>query len=314
MRPAFKRCSPSCTTIRSPDVESTVGGALLVDKPAGLSSHEVVARVRKLFGTRAVGHTGTLDPFATGLLVLVLGSSTRLARWAERRSKTYRAVARLGQVTTTDDLTGEILEDGGETAWPGRGTVEKALSEFLGTHAQRPPAYSAKRVDGVRSYRAARRSGIALDLKPVPVTVFAIELLEWKPPFVTFRAEVSPGTYLRALARDLGASLRTGAHLTELRRERIGPWRVEQAHRLADLTGDESLLPAEALVQGLGRIDLSPEEARLVRHGRDIARDSSVEGPEAGLYEGDRLVAIGNRTEAGWHPVLVLPDVTQAVP
>ena len=294
-------------------MESTVGGALLVDKPAGLSSHEVVARVRKLFGTRAVGHTGTLDPFATGLLVLVLGSSTRLARWAEQRRKTYWAVARLGQVTSTDDGTGEILEQAEGIGWPSPETVEETLKDFIGTHEQRPPAYSAKRVGGVRSYRAARRSGIALELQPVAVTVFSVELLEWKPPFVTFRAVVSPGTYLRALARDLGARLGTGAHLTELRRERIGPWEVERAHRLASLTGNEPLLPAEALVEGLGRVALSSDEARLVRHGRDIASNAVVEGAEAGLFEGDRLVAIGKRTEQGWHPVLVLPDLTPAV-
>lgn len=286
----------------------SLAGALLVDKPSGRSSHEVVSRVRKLFGTRAVGHTGTLDPFATGLLVLVLGSATRLARWAEQRPKTYRAVARLGQVTTTDDLTGEVLEEHSSSAWPSRTSLEKALAGFEGTHEQRPPAYSAKRVQGVRSYRAARRSGMKLELQPVPVTVFRIELLDWKPPFLTFTAEVSPGTYLRALARDLGALLGTGAHLTELRRERIGPWRVDQAYPLEDLTGTEPLLPAEALVEGLERIDLSPDEVRLVRHGRDIVREQAHSAAEAGLYQEDRLVAIGKWTDGGWHPILVLPD------
>lgn len=294
-------------------MESTLGGALLVDKPAGPTSHEVVARVRKLFGTRAVGHTGTLDPFATGLLVLVLGPATRMARWAERRPKTYRAVARLGQVTTTDDLTGEVLEDNQQIAWPARSTVEQALKTFQGTHSQRPPTYSAKRVQGVRSYRAARRSGMTLELQPVSITVFQIELLEWKPPFLAFRAEVSPGTYLRALARDLGAALGTGAHLTELRREQIGPWQVDQARPLAELTGHEALLPAEALVQELPRVELTPEEVRLVRHGRDVSRESGVDTEEAGLYEGDRLVAIGQRTSLGWHPVLVLPDGAQTL-
>lgn len=287
----------------------SLAGALLVDKPSGMSSHEVVARVRKLFGTRAVGHTGTLDPFATGLLVLVLGSATRLARWAEQRPKTYRAVARLGQVTTTDDLTGEILEEHAESAWPAaRTSLEKAIAQFEGIQEQRPPAYSAKRVQGVRSYRVARRSGLKLELQPVPITVFRIELLDWKPPFLTFTAEVSPGTYLRALARDLGARLGTGAHLTELRRERIGPWRVDQAHTLDELTGTESLLPAEALVEGLERIDLSPDEVRLVRHGRNVVREEAPSAAEAALYEDDRLVAIGKWTDAGWHPILVLPE------
>jgi tRNA pseudouridine55 synthase len=288
-------------------VEREIAGVLLVDKPAGPSSHDVVARVRTLFHTRTVGHTGTLDPFATGLLILVLGSATRLARWAERRPKTYRAVARLGQTTETDDRTGAVREERTPAEWPERSRVESALRGFLGSYRQQPPAYSAKRVGGVRSYRAARRGQEPLQLAPVPVTVHAAELLDYAAPILTFRAEVGPGTYLRALARDLGERLGTGAHLTELRRERIGPWRVENATPLVALTGAEPLLAPASLVEDLARIELTAEEARLVRHGRDLERAGAETAMQAGLFQGDHLVAIAERVSRGWHPAVVLP-------
>lgn len=282
-------------------------GALLVDKPPGPSSHDVVVRVRRLFGTRAVGHTGTLDPFASGLLVLVLGPATRLARWAEQRPKTYRATARLGQRTDTEDLTGSLLEAPAPDRWPDRAAVEDALRSFVGTYRQRPPAYSAKQVGGIRSYRIARQGQAPLPLPPVPVTIHAAEVLEYDPPRLTFRADVGPGTYLRALGRDLGERLGLGAHLTELRRERIGPWRVEEATPLAGLTGAEPLLSPGVLVEDLERIVLSSEEARLVRHGRDLDRPAAGAGEQAALYEGDELIAIARRVSHGWHPAVVLP-------
>lgn len=290
-------------------------GVLLVDKPPGLSSHDAVARVRKRFATKAVGHTGTLDPFATGLLVLVLGSATRLARWGARRPKTYRAVARLGQSTTTDDLTGPVVEERRPALWPDIDTVEETMRRFLGEIEQRPPDFSAKRVGGVRSYHAARTTGAVPPLVPVPVTVYRIELLEWAPPLLTFRAEVGAGTYLRALARDLGESLALGAHLVELRRERVGPWLVEEAHRLDDLTGSEPLTPPEILVGDLARIDLTEAEARAVSHGRDIDRagEAALDATEAGLYVEGRLVAIGERRGGAWHPTVVLRDAQEAV-
>ena len=277
-----------------------------MDKPAGPSSHDVVARVRRLFGTRAVGHAGTLDPFATGLLVLVLGPATRLVRWAERRRKTYQATARLGQNTTTDDATGAVTAEAAPSQWPSRADVIAALNRFTGTFDQQPPRYSARQVGGVRSYAAARRNQV-LDLPATQVTVCSLELLEYQPPSLTFRAEVSPGTYLRALARDIGRELGPGAHLTALRRERIGPWRVEQATPLSELTGRERLLPPEALVDELDRIPLTSDEAKLVRFGRDIERAAEVPSQEAGLYEGDRLVAVATRVAGGWHPAVVLP-------
>lgn len=275
-----------------------------MDKPEGPTSHDVVAHARRLFGTRAIGHTGTLDPFATGLLVLVFGGATRLARWAERHRKRYRAVIRLGMTTDTDDCTGTVLVDRGTLAWPARALVTAALEGLTGPLEQRPPAYSAKRVAGERSHRLARRGG---DPSPAAarVVVHRLELLEYEPPLVCIAAEVGPGTYLRALGRDLGERLGTGAHLSELRRERIGPWGVEAAHRLSELTGREPLLPPRELVQDLPGVALSPEEVALVGHGRDVSRTGPTEG-EAVLLDGERLVAVARAVPAGWHPAVVV--------
>ena len=275
-----------------------------MDKPDGPTSHDVVARARRLFGTRAVGHTGTLDPFATGLLILVFGGATRLARFAERHRKTYRAVIRLGVSTTTDDRTGAALEEKTPAAWPALEVVREALAGFGGEISQRPPAYSARRIGGERGYRLARRGSPALGVSG-PVTVHAIELLDYQPPLVSIRVEVSAGTYVRSLGRDFGECLGTGAHLVELRREAIGPWRVEQARPLGELTGREPLLAPRALVDDLPAVALDPDELRAVMHGRDIPRPGLLEG-EAALLEGERLVAVARATPLGWHPAVVL--------
>lgn len=275
-----------------------------MDKPDGPTSHDVVARARRLFHTKAVGHTGTLDPFATGLLILVFGGATRLARWAERHRKTYRAVLRLGATTDTDDRTGAVIEEQHPAEWPSTERLVEALAALTGPLTQRPPAYSAKRIDGERSFRLARR-GHHPEPAAVPVTVYSLELVEYAPPFVTVRAEVSAGTYIRALARDLGGRLGVGAHLTELRRERIGPWSVEDATPLAQVTGAEPLLPPRALVEDLTQVELSPDEVSAVGHGRDVLREGPTEG-EAALLEGNRLVAVARAAPNGWHPAVVL--------
>ena len=251
-----------------------------------------------------MGHTGTLDPFATGLLVLVFGGATRLARWAARHSKTYLARIRLGVTTTTDDCTGQVLEEVLPADWPEEPALADAMARLLGPQEQRPPRYSAKRVAGERSYRAARR-GAAVEPPPATVTVHRLELVAWEPPFVTARATVSSGTYLRALGRDLGALLGTGAHLVALRRERVGPWRVEDATPLGELTGREALLPPRALVADLPEVSLAPEELSAVAHGRDLGRPGPTEGEAALLLDG-RLVAVARAVPGGWHPAVVL--------
>jgi tRNA pseudouridine55 synthase len=276
---------------------------VLVDKPAGLTSHDVVHRVRRAIGSRSVGHTGTLDPFATGLLVLLVGRATRLARFVEAQPKTYLAVARLGQRTDTDDRTGAPVGELYDGPALGRSEVQAALSSFAGEQVQRPPVYSAKHVGGRRSYQLARR-GRVVEPPPVTITVHAIELIECQWPEAVFRATVSPGTYLRALARDLGDRLGVGAHLTSLRREAIGSLRVEDAVGL-DAVSPASVLPVRAVLGHLPVHQLD-EAARLaVSHGRPVPADAGAAGDVA-LVRGDEFVAIA-RVEEGWlRPSVVL--------
>jgi tRNA pseudouridine55 synthase len=281
---------------------------VLVDKPAAMTSHDVVQRVRRVLGTRSAGHTGTLDPFATGLLVVLVGRATRLARFLEEQPKTYLATARLGIATDTDDLTGRIVEtsEAGEMVSAGR--VQESLTGFLGTQLQRPPQYSAKHVGGERSYQRARR-GEAVELADVSVTVDRIEMVEFQPPFVTFRVVVSAGTYVRAIARDLGKRLGVGAHLTSLRREAIGPLRVEDAVPL-DRLSLGALVPALAVLPHLPTVDLDQPARDAVVHGRAVAdggtagqRDSGV---AVALLKDGELVAVA-RADNGWlYPSVVL--------
>jgi tRNA pseudouridine55 synthase len=276
-----------------------------VDKPEGPTSHDVVARARRLFGTRAVGHTGTLDPFATGLLILVFGGATRLARWAERHSKTYRAVIRLGRTTDTDDGTGATLAECVPEEWPSSSRVEAALDRLRGTQLQRPPAYSARRIGGERSHRLARR-GAKPEPAPAEVTISRLTLVASEGSRVTIDAEVSAGTYIRAIARDLGELLGTGAFTESLRRVRIGPWDVDRAMPLASLTGREALLPPLALLAGLPEVPLTADELPSVRLGRDVTRAGPTEG-EAALVDEGRLVAVARAVPNGWHPAVVMP-------
>jgi tRNA pseudouridine55 synthase len=197
-----------------------------------------------------------------------------------------------------------VLADRGELEWPSRGAVEQALAGLTGPQQQRPPAYSAKRVQGERSHRLARR-GAAPEPAPAAVEVHRLELLAYQPPLLRIGALVGPGTYLRALARDLGERLGTGAHTAELRRVSVGPWGVEAAHPLGGLSGREPLLTARELVGDLPGVALSAEEVALVGHGRDVCRSEPTAG-EAALLDGERLVAVARAVPAGWHPAVVL--------
>jgi tRNA pseudouridine55 synthase len=280
---------------------------VLVDKPGAMTSHDVVQQVRRALGTRAAGHTGTLDPFATGLLIVLVGRATRLSRFVEGQSKTYLATARLGQRTDTDDLTGCTIGVATEVAIP-EFQVRDALAQFQGTQLQRPPVYSAKHVGGERSHRKARR-GEPVELANASITVHQLELLEFKPPEVTFRAVVSAGTYIRALARDLGERLGVGAHLTTLRREAIGSIRVDAAVPL-DRVSPAAVLPPQAVLGNLPTVDLD-ESARLaVRHGRAVRNSGEAgrwgSGEEVALIASGELVAVA-RADGDWlRPAVVL--------
>ncbi len=278
---------------------------LLVDKPAGPTSHDVVARVRRALKTRAVGHAGTLDPFATGLLVVLVGKATRLARFAEQQPKTYLATARLGFATTTDDLSGEPITtpaEGGPVALPQQ--VEECLASFRGESLQRPPAYSAKKVEGERSYKLARQ-GKQVELAEVAVTVHRIELVSYHAPEVVFRTTVSPGTYIRAMARDLGERLGTGGHLTALRREAIGVMQVSEAVSHGQVSA-EALQPMRRAVAQLPQLPVTAAEAKALSFGKAIASGAPEGEPVVALSEAGEVVAIGRVAQGMFAPSVVL--------
>ena len=300
-------------------------GVLVVDKPAGPTSHDVVLRVRRALGVRRAGHTGTLDPFATGVLPVCVGRATRLARFLSGGEKVYRAEVRLGFATTTDDLTGEPLAEP-RPVTVRRETVEAALADLVGCFDQVPPAFSARRVGGRRLYELARR-GEAAARAATPVIVHELLLSRFDGDRLEIEVRCSPGTYVRALARDLGERLGTGAHLMALRRLRSGPFDLTRA-----VPGDvlveaaERVIPLSSLLTDLPVVRVGEEGRRLVRHGRDLGPEVVLEGfPRASV---DRLrvvdasgtllalaVPVGNVLEApglrsvpALHPDIVLVD------
>jgi tRNA pseudouridine55 synthase len=260
-------------------------------KVAGPTSHDVVDRARRAMGSRRIGHLGTLDPFAEGVLVLVLGHATRLARFAAGWTKTYEGVVRLGRTTATDDPTGETLET--SEGWRGLAEAEigRVVASFRGGYDQRPPVFSALKVDGERAYRRARR-GERVAPAPRRVEVLDVEVLACELPDVRLRAVVRGGVYLRSLARDLGAALGCGAHLAALRRTTVGPF------SLGDAVPPEALTPADVrdaavLVHDLPRRELDAAERAAVIHGRPIpvCNVQRATGNAALFWEG-RLVAV----------------------
>lgn len=224
------------TTDRDGAPSSQVEGLLLVDKPAGVTSHDVVQRVRRIYGERSIGHLGTLDPFATGLLVLLIGRATRLATFIDTEPKVYEAVMKFGEETDTDDSTGAVIRTASP---PTEAAVRSALASLIGKISQVPPAYSAKSVDGTRAYDAARR-GEPLDLRAADVEVYRWEGVAFADETLSATIECSGGTYIRALARDLGRLTSSAAHLRALRRTRVGKFDVRDAPTLDSLTANPS--------------------------------------------------------------------------
>lgn len=252
-------------------------GVLVVDKPEGPTSHDIVDRARRALRTRRVGHTGTLDPFATGVLVLCVGRATRLARFLAAGEKVYRASVRLGFATTTDDRTGEAL--GVERPVDvSDARLQDALAELVGTFDQVPPAFSARQVGGRRLYELARR-GEAVARTATPVTVHALALVSRRAEVLELEVRCSPGTYLRALARDLGERLETGGHLVALRRTRSGAFDLSRAVSGDDLgdSGDR-LVPLRELLPELPAVRVGPEGRRLVSHGQELGLEHVVSG------------------------------------
>jgi len=279
---------------------------LLVDKPAGVTSHDVVNEARRAFHTRRIGHAGTLDPFATGLLVLLIGHATRLLPYLDGEPKTYEATIAFGTETDTDDVTGVPTRS---TNVPGVDCVREAIASLTGTFEQVPPAYSAKQVEGRRAYDVARRGG-SVDLAPVRVTVHAWEVRSLTNQQLDAVITCAGGTYIRALARDLGRLCGSAAHLTALRRTRSGSFEIADGVSLELLReGRAEPRPALSAVPHLPTVALDPEAVIRVRQGRVVAVEGDVPSPTAALVNTDgALVAIGEHVDSSWQPRVVLPD------
>lgn len=274
-------------------------GLLLLDKPRGVTSHDVVDQVRTALGTRKVGHAGTLDPMATGLLLVGVGRATRLLRFLSGLDKTYEGTFRLGVETDTLDAEGEVIHTAPVTV--GEPEVRAAMAALVGEGSQRPPAYSAVKVGGRKLYEAARR-GEALESEPRRIRVQAFDLLGFDGRDVRFRAVVSSGTYVRVLAADVGAALGCGAHLAELVRTRIGPYALEDATAPGS---PGSPLPLDRAVAHLPRLELEAEEARVARHG-SILGPAGIAGPYAVVDPRGELIGVYEDDGPKARPVMVL--------
>ena len=276
----------------------TISGILNIDKPTGMTSHDVVACVRSLIGQRRIGHAGTLDPIATGVLLLCLGQATRVVEYLMAGRKKYLAVVHLGVATDTYDAEGSITQSV-DSFRLSREEIAEALSTFQGKIQQLPPPYSAIRRQGRRLYELARL-GIPIQTPPRRVELDQIEFLAWDPPQLTLQITCSPGTYIRSLAHDLGQVLGMGGHLTGLRRLASGNWRLEDAVKLDDLKAAMEagnwlhlMHPIDTALQDLERVDLSVDLARRVSQGQAIELKAWPETSLARAYApGDTLVAI----------------------
>jgi tRNA pseudouridine55 synthase len=280
----------------------------LIDKPAGPTSHDVVAAVRRVLGTQRVGHAGTLDPAATGLLVVLAGRATRLARFIALLPKHYRGTIAFGAETSTDDATGEPGER--DDSWRGRSGAEiaEAVARVAAQPLQLPPRISAKMVAGERAYRRARR-GEQPDLVPARVAIHALEVAAYDQAAGELVVEVrcGAGTYVRAIARDVGRTLGSRAHLKALRRLAVGPWRVEDAHPLAAVAPGAALplRPMAEAVAHLPALQLGRPDAEAVSHGRRIEAAVRLEGPVA-LFDAGQLLAVAELRDGRYAPLVVL--------
>jgi len=271
----------------------SMDGALSIDKPAGITSHDVVSRVRKIIGERRVGHTGTLDPFATGVLVILVGRATRLAQFLIGAEKEYEAIIRLGYATDTGDATGRLTTETRRCTEFHRDAFEAAFASLRGEIEQTPPMYSAKKVGGRKLYELARR-GEEIERKPIRVMISKFESMSHNDGLLQenddgtcdlkVRVVCSAGTYVRALAEDFGKRLGIGAHLAELRRTRAGDFKIEDAitlEQLSELTESDSieraLISPDSALSHLPVVQLRQDDVRRVCHGVDL----QINGAEA---------------------------------
>lgn len=281
---------------------------LPVDKPVGPTSHDMVTLARRALGTKRIGHTGTLDPFASGLLLLCVNNATRIAEYLTDLGKTYHAVARFDGATTTDDCTGAFMTTSDEWASISEADLRAAFEKQRGTLQQIPSKFSAKKIDGERAYDIARRGG-EVDLSAAEVTVYDIRIVKIQMPEVTFEVDCSSGTYIRAIARDVGSALGTGGYLKELRRTAVGTFNVTDAVHV-DRMGDEAYVRERNIgvldaLRHMPRAAITEEQERALRFGQSIAA-SAPSGPVA-IERGGSLIAIANSDGARIRPRKVFP-------
>jgi tRNA pseudouridine55 synthase len=275
-----------------------VDGLLLVDKPRGRTSHDIVDEARALAAQRDVGHAGTLDPLATGLLILALGRALKLLEFMEGYDKAYDVAVRLGQATDTDDADGRVLETRPVAA--SRDDIAAAAARLVGEIDQRPPAFSAIKVAGEALHRKARR-GERVEAAARKVRVDAFELVDFAPPVARFRVRCGKGTYVRSLARDLGAALGCGGHVAELRRTACGPFRAEDA---APLAAPLDPLPMDAGLLSMPELRLSTGDARRFENGGVV--ELRPPGPLVRVYCGPRFLGIGESRDGKLKPRKVI--------
>ena len=283
-------------------------GLMLVDKPAGPSSHKVVSIVRQGTGVRKVGHAGTLDPRASGVLVLCLGAATRLSEFLSVASKRYEAVIRFGTSTETYDAEGDAVRI--THAAPDEADIRSLLPKYVGEIAQTPPPYSAIKIKGKKAYELARK-GEQVELEPRNITIYTLEWVQYNPPDLTVSVECSAGTYIRSLAHDFGEELNVGAHLANLRRVKSGPFTLEDCVPLSRLelsftTGDwgEYLRPAAEALPELPIVKVSGSFLDDVLNGRRFPAEGQAEGMARAIGPDGDLVAILQASEEAdmWHP------------
>ncbi len=292
-----------------------VDGIVVVDKPEGWTSHDVVAKMRGIAGTRRVGHLGTLDPIATGVLPVMIGQATRLAQFFDKSEKAYEAVVRLGFATTTYDRQGEPV---GPVTEPevSRDEVEKCLAGMRGEIDQQPPPVSAKKIKGVPAYKLARKN-MPVDLAPVRVSIYELTLCNLEGTRAHLRVRCSPGTYIRTIAHDLGVCLGCGGHVESLKRTASGPFRIEQARQMEEL-GElarngrlaEAIAPAAELLPEFPAVYVDDITSARIRQGRDFTaspfRANAKQEHVKAIGPDGRLVAIGQIVLPHvYHPIAV---------
>src|SRR5258705_4642364 len=295
--------------MNSQDIKNAISGVLVVDKPVGMTSHDVVQAIRNGTGLRRAGHTGTLDPRASGVLVILVGPAVRLSEYVSASDKRYQAIIRLGGRTDTFDADGKMTQ-ANQPVNVTESQFEEVLKTFIGEIEQTPPPYSAVKVQERKAYEMARQRE-DVELEPRKITVHHLEVLEWAPPEVVIDVHCSSGTYVRSLANDLGEKLGCGAYLVGLRRTKSGRFSLRDATPLRKLqeafhAGNwyQYLIPAAEALGDWPAIELDPDQVEAVKHGHRVPAAADATGMVRGVSMAGELVALLELDEASheWQP------------